>query len=298
VTASPSQDAETERTSLTVEVRFKGTRKGYFLWPSDAEPLRVRDAVIVQAERGRDLGFVTAAGEVADKKCASACAGCAVGAASQPEPPSKPVIRRATPDDLRTHREVRGTEEEARRTVVQRVRAHELIMKVSDCEWQWDRQKLTIYFTAEKRVDFRALVRDLASLFRTRIELRQIGVRDEAAQLTGVGRCGREYCCSTWLTELLMLIVTSGWRTKRPRKAASIVVASSPAVLPRASIVPISGIEMRPLASTCSSRLRSGTLNTSTWIVSSGPINAGRSAAVRSCRCGAGRIWLSGSTVR
>ena len=75
-------------------------------------------------------------------------------------------------------------------------------MKVSDTEWQWDRNKLTIYFTAEKRVDFRALVRDLASHFRTRIELRQIGVRDEAARLSGVGRCGREYCCSSWLTEL------------------------------------------------------------------------------------------------
>jgi cell fate regulator YaaT (PSP1 superfamily) len=73
---------------------------------------------------------------------------------------------------------------------------------VSDTEWQWDRNKLTIYFTADKRVDFRALVRDLASLFRTRIELRQIGVRDEAARLSGVGRCGREYCCSTWLKEL------------------------------------------------------------------------------------------------
>jgi cell fate regulator YaaT (PSP1 superfamily) len=75
-------------------------------------------------------------------------------------------------------------------------------MKISDTEWQWDRNKLTIYFTADKRVDFRALVRDLASLFRTRIELRQIGVRDEAARLSGVGRCGREYCCSTWLKEL------------------------------------------------------------------------------------------------
>jgi cell fate regulator YaaT (PSP1 superfamily) len=112
------------------------------------------------------------------------------------------VIRRATPEDLQAHRDVRATEEEVRRTVLQRVRMHELVMKVSDCEWQWDRQKLTIYFTAEKRVDFRTLVRDLASLFRTRIELRQIGVRDEAAQLSGVGRCGREYCCSTWLTEL------------------------------------------------------------------------------------------------
>ena len=100
------------------------------------------------------------------------------------------------------HDENRRSEDDARRKVIERVRTHGLVMKVSDTEWQWDRNKLTIYFTAEKRVDFRALVRDLASLFRTRIELRQIGVRDEAARLSGVGRCGREYCCSSWLTEL------------------------------------------------------------------------------------------------
>jgi cell fate regulator YaaT (PSP1 superfamily) len=93
-------------------------------------------------------------------------------------------------------------EDDVRRQVVQKVKQHKLDMKVSDAEWQWDRAKLTVYFTAEKRVDFRALVRELASQFRTRIELRQIGVRDEAARLTGVGRCGREYCCSTWLTDL------------------------------------------------------------------------------------------------
>src|SRR5438034_7917032 len=75
-------------------------------------------------------------------------------------------------------------------------------MKVSDTEWQWDKKKLTVYFTAEQRVDFRALVRDLASLFHTRIELRQIGARDEAKRLDGVGRCGRQYCCSSWLPEL------------------------------------------------------------------------------------------------
>jgi cell fate regulator YaaT (PSP1 superfamily) len=141
-------------------------------------------------------------GDVAGKKCASACSGCAVGAEPAEKEPPKPVARRATADDLRTHEESRRLEEEARRKVIQRVRSHELAMKVSDTEWQWDRNKLTIYFTAEKRVDFRSLVRDLASLFRTRIELRQIGVRDEAARLSGVGRCGREYCCSSWLGEL------------------------------------------------------------------------------------------------
>ena len=75
-------------------------------------------------------------------------------------------------------------------------------MKLTDAEWQWDRKKLTFYFTAEKRVDFRALVRDLAAVFRTRIELKQIGVRDEAKRLGGIGRCGREYCSASWLPEL------------------------------------------------------------------------------------------------
>ena len=185
----------------TVEVRFKGTRKAYFLWPHGDDPLRVTNAVVVESERGRDLGRVTAVGDTASKKCATGCDGCAVGGSEEPEP-LRPVVRRATADDLKVHAEVRRSEEEVRQKVIQRVRAHDLAMKVSDAEWQWDRAKLTIYFTAEKRVDFRNLVRDLASVFRTRIELRQIGVRDEAARLGGVGRCGKEYCCSTWLKEL------------------------------------------------------------------------------------------------
>jgi len=186
----------------TIEVRFKGTRKGYFIWDDQADPLRVKEDVIVEVERGRDLGRVTAIGDVASKKCGSGCSGCAVGETAEEPQPLKPVVRRATPEDLKIHREIRGSEEEVRHKVIQRVRAHDLVMKVSDTEWQWDRNKLTIYFTADKRVDFRALVRDLAAAFRTRIELRQIGVRDEAARLSGVGRCGREYCCSTWLKEL------------------------------------------------------------------------------------------------
>ena len=191
--------------SQTIEVRFKGTRKAYFLWGDGEAPLRAGESVLVEVERGRDLGRVTAVGDVAAKKCGGGCTGCAVGgdaeAAAEPAAP-KPVVRRATRDDLRVHDENRRSEEDARRKVIERVRTHHLQMKVSDTEWQWDRNKLTIYFTAEKRVDFRALVRDLASLFRTRIELRQIGVRDEAARLSGVGRCGREYCCSSWLKEL------------------------------------------------------------------------------------------------
>jgi cell fate regulator YaaT (PSP1 superfamily) len=187
--------------SQTVEVRFKGTRKAYFVWEDSESPIRTGEAVLVEVERGRDFGRVTAVGDVAAKKCAGSCTGCAVGEAAPPEAP-KPVLRRATREDIRVHDENRLEEDNVRRKVLERVRTHDLVMKVSDTEWQWDRNKLTIYFTAEKRVDFRALVRDLASHFRTRIELRQIGVRDEAARLSGVGRCGREYCCSSWLTEL------------------------------------------------------------------------------------------------
>ena len=190
--------------SQTVEVRFKGTRKAYFVWEDSESPIRTGEAVLVEVERGRDFGRVTAVGDVAASKCAGCSTGCAVGGAETPAETavSKPVLRRATREDLRVHDENRRSEEDARRKVIERVRTHDLLMKVSDTEWQWDRNKLTIYFTAEKRVDFRALVRDLASLFRTRIELRQIGVRDEAARLSGVGRCVREYCCSSWLKEL------------------------------------------------------------------------------------------------
>jgi cell fate regulator YaaT (PSP1 superfamily) len=112
------------------------------------------------------------------------------------------VLRAATPEDERRALELAAEDEAARRKATERVKAHSLVMKVSDAEWQWDRKKLTLYFTAEKRVDFRALVRDLASAFRTRIELKQIGVRDEAKRLGGIGRCGREYCSASWLPEL------------------------------------------------------------------------------------------------
>lgn len=236
----------------TVEVRFKGTRRDFFLWPDDREPLRLREAVVVELDRGQDFGRVHTAGELAEKKCGGGCTSCAIGTGIEearaggraveeadadtavaladedapregegdrtPEPADttsapppgapagtstlKAVLRRATQDDIRLANDLRRAEDDIRRQVLDKVRQHKLEMKVSDAEWQWDKAKLSIYFTAEKRVDFRALVRDLAGMFRTRIELRQIGVRDEAARLTGVGRCGREYCCSTWLKDL------------------------------------------------------------------------------------------------
>ncbi len=181
-----------------VEVRFKGNRKDMYTWDRDA-PLVVGDSVVVEAERGLDLGVVSAVGEIAQTKCGIGCSGCAIAA---PKEPQGKVLRAAAPEDAHLSRELRKAEDDVRRKVIERVRAHALPMKVSDAEWQWDRRKLTIYFTAEQRVDFRTLVRELAALFRTRIELRQIGARDEAKRLDGVGRCGRQYCCSSWLPEL------------------------------------------------------------------------------------------------
>ena len=185
--------------TAVVEVRFKGNRLESFNWSAE-ETLAPHDPVIVEVERGQDLGRVSAIGDTALKKCARGCGGCAIADAVKTV--ERQVVRRATRADVDAAERLRDEEEEARRTARQRVRSHNLPMKVSDAEWQWDRRKLTIYFTAEQRVDFRALVRDLAAVFRTRIELRQIGARDEARRLSGVGRCGREYCSASWLPEL------------------------------------------------------------------------------------------------
>jgi cell fate regulator YaaT (PSP1 superfamily) len=112
------------------------------------------------------------------------------------------VTRTAQPEEVERAVSLRADEPRVRRIAREKVAQYNLKMKVSETEWQFDRNKLTIYFTAERRVDFRELVRDLARTFRTRIELKQIGVRDESALLGGVGRCGRELCCSSWLREL------------------------------------------------------------------------------------------------
>ncbi|MDE2985022.1 MAG: regulatory iron-sulfur-containing complex subunit RicT [Gemmatimonadota bacterium] len=175
------------------EVRFKGTRRGYF--NTGGLDLAPGDRVIVQADRGEDFGQITALGSIAERKCSSS------GGCSTPTPTVR-VLRRADPDEVTRARYKVDDERRARLEARNHVARHGLKMKVTETEWQFDRKKLIIYFTAEKRVDFRALVRDLARSFRTRIELKQIGVRDEAALLGGVGRCGRELCCSTWLPEL------------------------------------------------------------------------------------------------
>ncbi len=162
-----------------VQVRFKGARKEFFTWESDTA-LNVGDAVVVEAERGEDLGHVAAVGEAAELRCGVACSGCELGT---PPTAKGKVLRTASSQDAHLGSELRRAEEDVRRKVMDRVASHGLSMKITDAEWQWDRKKLTVFFTAEKRVDFRALVRDLAALFRTRIELRQIGARYEAKRL-------------------------------------------------------------------------------------------------------------------
>ena len=175
------------------EIRFKGTRRDYFAY-EDLD-LRPGSKVIVEADRGEDLGEVTALGAIAERKC-SASGGCATPL------PQKSVLRFARDHETARLAALRDDEHWVRTETRKLVHRHRLKMKVTEAEWQFDKNKLIIYFTAERRVDFRELVRDLARNFRTRIELKQIGVRDEAALLGGVGRCGRELCCSTWLPAL------------------------------------------------------------------------------------------------
>ncbi|MBY0489890.1 MAG: hypothetical protein K2R93_08615 [Gemmatimonadaceae bacterium] len=178
-----------------IEVAFRGNRKEFFSWDGETPP-PLRAGIIVEADRGEDFGRVHSTGELAEVRCKGCAHGCGTA------PPPRKALRLATREDEAADRELTAENESARRQAMERVKANHLVMKLTDAEWQWDKRKLTIYFTAEKRVDFRGLVRDLAALFRTRIELKQIGVRDEAKRLSGVGRCGREYCSSSWLPDL------------------------------------------------------------------------------------------------
>ena len=196
VPTSVPTPARPEAKGTFAEVAFKGTRRGYFVVePGLAECLLPGAAVVVEADRGEDMGMLAALGAIAERSCSSS------GGCSTPVPDLR-VLRTASEEERATMEVLRRDEDRVRLEARHKVETYGLKMKVTEAEWQLDRNKLTIFFTAERRVDFRELVRDLARSFRTRIELRQIGVRDEAALLGGVGRCGRELCCSTWLPEL------------------------------------------------------------------------------------------------
>ena len=169
-----------------IGVRFRNAGKIYYFDPKKL-PSKKGDHVIVETARGIEYGSVVAdAREVTDDQVVQ---------------PLKPVIRIANADDNARAQRNKEKEKEAFRICLEKIRKHKLEMKLIDTEYTFDNNKVLFYFTADGRIDFRELVKDLASVFKTRIELRQIGVRDETKVVGGVGICGRELCCHTFLSE-------------------------------------------------------------------------------------------------
>ena len=169
-----------------IGVRFRTAGKIYFFSPGKFEVKR-GDQVIVETARGVEFGnVVMGPKEVKDEEITQ---------------PLKTVIRLATEDDRRVEEKNRKKEKEAFQICLEKIHKHELEMKLIDAEYTFDNNKVLFYFTADGRIDFRELVKDLAAVFRTRIELRQIGVRDETKIRGGIGICGRELCCHTYLSE-------------------------------------------------------------------------------------------------
>ena len=170
-----------------LEIEFKGLRRAYFANPQDF-PFQVGDMAVVQVEKGEDLGVVSHLGR---KK----------GAEQLEEPPSFRIVRKALPEDMEILQRNREKEKEALLFSRRKAREHNLEMKFVEVELQWDSRKMTFFFTADGRIDFRDLVKDFAATYRTRIDLRQIGARDETKKKGGYGICGRMLCCATWLPE-------------------------------------------------------------------------------------------------
>ena len=174
------------KNSKLVEVVFKGERRAIFRNRNEIE-LNKGDFVLVEADRGKDLGEVSLVGGLVRLK--------------KGKGEAKSIIRKAEPQDVAQRTENDKKENSAFASCKQKIKEHNLDMKLVDVEMQFDGSKLTFYFTAAQRIDFRALVKDLASIYKTRIELRQIGVRDEARRIAGYGICGRNQCCSGFLSE-------------------------------------------------------------------------------------------------
>lgn len=169
-----------------IGVRFRRAGKIYFFDPAGYE-IHTGDHVIVETARGVEYGHVVLdPRDVEDSKIIQ---------------PLKPVIRPATAEDDEVEAENKRKEKEAFEICLEKIQKHELEMKLIDCEYTFDNNKVLFYFTADGRIDFRELVKDLAAVFKTRIELRQIGVRDETKIVGGIGICGRPLCCHTHLSE-------------------------------------------------------------------------------------------------
>ncbi len=169
-----------------VGVRFKSMGKVYYFDPNGTDP-ETGAGVIVETARGMEFGTVSMpAKEIKD---------------SDVKKPLKKIVRIADEKDITKHEENENKKEEAMSICQEKIEKHGLDMKLIDMEYTFDNNKIVFYFTAEGRVDFRELVKDLASVFKARIELRQVGVRDEAKMLGGVGSCGKGLCCATWLAD-------------------------------------------------------------------------------------------------
>lgn len=169
---------------IVVGIRFKKAGKIYYFDPDNMEMKR-GDNVIVETARGVEFGTVEIGNRDIDE--------------SEIVSPLKKVTRIATEEDKEKNKENKEKEKSAFSTCVEKIKKHNLDMKLIDVEYTFDNNKIIFYFTADGRIDFRELVKDLASVFRTRIELRQIGVRDEAKMVNGIGICGRTLCCATFL---------------------------------------------------------------------------------------------------
>ena len=169
-----------------VGIRFKSSGKTYYFAPGGVS-LRIGSHAIVETARGLEYGEVAIANTFVNE--------------SETVPPLRPVIRKATDADVKHHEENKEKEDAAFRICNEKINAHGLDMKLIDAQYTFDNTKLLFYFTSSGRVDFRELVKDLASVFRTRIELRQIGIRDEAKMVGGLGLCGRPLCCTLFLSD-------------------------------------------------------------------------------------------------
>ena len=167
-----------------VGVRFKNAGKIYYFDPVDFEIEENMD-VVVETARGLEYGTIVVGKKEIDEESLVS--------------PLKPIIRIATEEDTKIYKENKEKAKETFDLCLEKIKEHNLTMYLIDCEYTFDRNKLIFYFTAEGRIDFRELVKDLAAIFKTRIELRQIGVRDEAKSIGGLGPCGRSLCCSSWL---------------------------------------------------------------------------------------------------
>ena len=168
-----------------VGVRFKNAGKIYYFDPVDFEIEEDMD-VVVETARGLEYGTIVVGKKEIDEESLVS--------------PLKPIIRIATEEDTKIYKENKEKAKETFELCLEKIKEHNLTMYLIDCEYTtFDRNKLIFYFTAEGRIDFRELVKDLAAIFKTRIELRQIGVRDEAKSIGGLGPCGRSLCCSSWL---------------------------------------------------------------------------------------------------